>query len=120
MFDLGVIRRAGRSQAYRAIVGMPGWLEAQEGRDRVTDSAAAYGMAPLIFRAVRLRCDALASVPVHIWRGEQEVAWPFAQDLATLIWETEAALLLAGAAFWLRVDRRNLQWLNPFSVECAV
>jgi HK97 family phage portal protein len=63
----------------------------------------------------------LAQVPVHIYNGENEIEWPYDVKFKTLIKDTEAALCLAGAAYWLKeknnVATQNLVWLNPFSVE---
>lgn len=109
----------------KAITHVPGWLEntGASGIDRVSGTASAYGLVPLIFRAVRLRSDAISSVPMHIYstRSGSEQAWPFQTPLADLIWRTEAALLLTGGAYWLKLDNqvrtRDVMWLNPYSME---
>ena len=109
----------------KAITHVPGWLEntGASGTDRVSGTSSAYALVPLIFRAVRLRCDAISSVPIHLYslRGGTETAWPFATPLADLIWRTEAALLLTGGAYWLKLDNKvrttDIQWLNPYSME---
>jgi len=53
--------------------------------------------------------------------GNDELAWPFATNLRKLIWQTEAAMMLAGAAYWLKKNNRvrtvDVQWLNPFSMN---
>jgi len=60
----------------KAITHVPGWLEntGASGTDRVSGTSSAYALVPLIFRAVRLRCDAISSVPIHLYslRGGTE------------------------------------------------
>jgi hypothetical protein len=48
------------------------------------------------------------SVPFHITRNDAEVDWPWQQDLAQLIKETERDLLLTGASFWLKIQQGNV------------
>jgi HK97 family phage portal protein len=109
--------------AIRTLVPMPGWIEAMERQGEVTGEASAFMRVPLVFRAINLRCNDLASVPIHIYSGDTELedGWPFEQDLSELIWMTEAAMLLKGASFWLknrnRVSLKGAQWLNPFTVR---
>lgn len=103
------------------ITGYPGWVDALRQGERLTGTIDAYGSVPMIYRAVNLRCDALSSVPFHIYRNDQEVDWPWSQDLAQLIKETERDLLLTGAAFWLKVQQgqviRGFQKLNAQTVQ---
>jgi HK97 family phage portal protein len=107
--------------AIKAITSIPGWSETLEQADKVSDEGKSYAMVPLIYRAVKLRSDALSSVPVNIHKGETETEWPFDVELEELIWKTEAAMLLSGAGYWLKnantVRVMDVQWLNPFSVE---
>jgi|Deesub1362A_J573_1020465.scaffolds.fasta_scaffold00751_18 HK97 family phage portal protein len=83
--------------------------------------AEAYRKVPLIRRAVHLRASAVAQAPVHVYRNGREVDWPFPSDLRRLLWRTEVALLLHGAAYWLKVGKgrlvRDVQWLNPATVK---
>jgi HK97 family phage portal protein len=70
---------------------------------------------------MRLRCDALASVPIHITnRAGKDVPWPWPVRLADLLWRTEAGLLLTGGAYWLKLTNKvrtlGVQVLNPFTV----
>lgn len=107
--------------AIKAITSIPGWQENLANADKVTSEARAYMMVPLIYRAVKLRAASLASVPIHLMDGENEIDWPFATKFKRLIWQTEASLLLRGAAYWLKLSNgfvtRNLVHLNPFSIE---
>ena len=111
----------------KAITHVPGWLEGagSSGLDRVGGTADAFGYVPLIYRAVKLRCDAISSVPMHVYavRGGSEREWPFTAPLADLIWRTEAALLLTGGAYWEKMLNRvrtvDVQWLNPYSMEVS-
>lgn len=107
----------------KAITHIPGWVEQMEAADRVSSTAQAYAAVPLVFRVLRLRCDSLASVPVRVTRlrGTSDVGWPFPSDLGGLIWKTEAALLMTGAAYWLILHNRtvtlDVQWLNPLTMS---
>ena len=113
---------------HKAIVSIPGWAEAwNEGLlasgDKIVNAKGAYAYVPLIYRAMRLRCDSLVSCPIYVMKGETEVEWPFPQKLHDLIWRSEAAMLLKGAAYWLKLEtspfrlkRAGVQWLNPFSM----
>ena len=55
--------------AIKAITNIPGWAESLEQADKISEEGLSYGMVPLIYRAVKLRCDSLSSVPVHILKG---------------------------------------------------
>ena len=113
--------------AGKAIINIPGW--AQDFNDGLlTDdmggSSSTYGHVPLIFRATKLRCDSLASVPTDIMRGETVAKWPFEANLWDLIWKTEASLLLTGGAYWLKRANeygylKDIQWLNPTTMEVS-
>lgn len=100
----------------KAITQIPGWMEMMEQADKLTTEASAYSFVPLIYRAVRLRADAIASVPGTVETdGGDEAAWPYKNDLSTLLWNTEASMLLSGAAYWLKLPWGPV-WLNPYSV----
>jgi HK97 family phage portal protein len=107
----------------KTIVNIPGWArDLQESPDRVSSTSEAYAYVPLIFRALRLRCDAVASVPERITKGEQPAEWPWKETpLPELLWRTEASLLLTGAAYWLKLRNRvkvlGIQWLNPLTMS---
>src|SRR3989304_4922600 len=110
-------------QMFKTLVPLPGWVEAMERQGEVTGEASAFARVPLVFRAINLRCNDLAQVPIHVYSGDTDLedGWPFDQDLTELIWKTEAALLLRGAGYWLknrnRVSLNGAQWLNPFTVR---
>lgn len=103
------------------ITGYPGWVDALRTGEKLSGTIDAYGSVPMIYRAVNLRCDAISSVPYHIYRNDTEVDWPWQQDLAQLIKETERDLLLTGAAFWLKIQKgsviRGFQKLNSQTVQ---
>lgn len=114
------------NKAYKAIVSIPAWqqqlLDGGDATDHIDSVQAAFAKVPIIYRAVKMRCDALSSVPVKIsnLKTEKEAEWPFDTQLDKLIWNTEAALLGDGKAVILKVLNRvrtlDLQWLNPFTV----
>ena len=61
-----------------------------------------------MFRALRLRCDALSSVPMQILdKQDNEVEWPFPTPLRSLIWKWEASALLNGAAYGEPINNRS-------------
>jgi HK97 family phage portal protein len=111
----------------KAITHIPGWAEMLEDAEKVSGAPASYSMVPLIYRATKLRADAISSVPVSLLDGDNEIEWPFDSELESLLWLTEAGLLLSGGGYWLKsavTDLGNgygyvddLIWLNPFSVE---
>jgi phage portal protein BeeE len=106
---------------YKAITQIPGWADLLEQGDKVTSAPRSYDTVPLIKRAVGLRCNSLAGVPMHLYKGDNEVDWMFESSLERLIWQTEAALLLTGGAYWLKASNqvivKDVKWLNPLSVE---
>ena len=105
----------------KAITNIPGWQDNLQSGDKVKTEAQSYAMVPLVFRAVRLRASALSRVPIHVFNGDNDIGWPFPIKARRLIWQTEAALMLRGAAYWLKLSNnviaRNLVYLNPFSIE---
>lgn len=105
----------------KTTVSVPSWVKDLEENAGNVDEINSYNLVPLVFRAVNLRCNSLASTPIKIMRGDTEKDWPFDTNLMQLIWKTEAALLLSGSAFWLKrankVMVKDLQWLNPFAME---
>lgn len=107
----------------KAIVSIPGWAEYRDsvGSTKLTKTDQAYSKVALTFRAVKLRCDALTSIPYRVTQNGNEAEWPFDESFKQLLWWTEASLLLAGAGYWLRKTSRTSllgpQWLNPFTME---
>lgn len=113
------------NKTIKALVSLPAWQQralsdAGDFTNSIGTVAEAYAKVPLIYRAVKMRCDAISSVPVHIYKGETEVDWPFPCDMRDLIWRMEADLLGAGVATVLKLRNRvrvlDLQRLNPFTV----
>jgi len=106
----------------KTITSVPGWVDLLTA-DGVPDSVATlYKRVPIFFRAVQLRCDALSSVPVNIYKGEEnEVDWPYPTKLGELLWKWEASCLLSGAAFGEIVTnksgyRKDVKYRNPFDM----
>jgi HK97 family phage portal protein len=104
-------------------VGIPSWAETMgQEVNRLSNGADAYARVPLVFRAVNIRCNSLASMPFQLYKGKNEIEWDetFQTPLKKLLWWTEAALLFKGQAFWLKLDsgtrRMGAQWLNPYTV----
>lgn len=110
------------TDSVKTITSVPGWVDLLTS-DGVPDSVSTlYKYVPLLFRAVQLRCDALSSVPVNIYKGEEnEVDWPYPTKLGNLIWQWEASNLLAGAAYGEIVTnksgfRKDIKYRNPFDM----
>jgi HK97 family phage portal protein len=86
----------------------------------------AFSRVALIYRAVKLRCNTITRVPVYFYGGgDKELEqYPFEDQLpfSDWLWLNEAALLLAGASYTVRLRNqyareKGLQWLNPFTVK---
>lgn len=110
------------ADSVKTITSVPGWVEMLTS-DGVPDSVAAlYKRVPILFRAIQLRCDALSSVPVNIYEGEEnKVEWPYPTKLGELLWRWEASCLLSGAAFGELVTnksgyRKDVRYRNPFDM----
>jgi phage portal protein BeeE len=118
----------------KAIVNIPAWAqELHDGvmaqKDTINSAAAAYALVPLVYRAVRLRCDSLASVPLYFTKldGETEAEPPFeGLDWKDLLWKTEAALDLHGANYIEKIARvrskktGGLAWINPITMTARM
>lgn len=98
---------------------------AQAQASRVTTPAEAYARVPLVFKALRLRANALVRVP-RKWfvNGKEVEAWPYEDILPfkRALWQTEAGRLWSGAGYWLRLRNRyrydkGMQVLNPSTMK---
>ena len=121
-------------QSLKAINSIPGFEpQSSAGLTTVGDAyaAASYG-----YRCIHLRANAISQIPYRIsglkqQQGRQlqrsghihavpQADWPHADHLPRLLWLTEAALCLYGAAYWFR--ERNLvrslgyRWLAPQTI----
>lgn len=111
----------GGAQGYKGITlsDFDRWLDAQ-----ITghgDAAEMYQSVAWAYRCVQLRANAVAAMPFVVTRegsdDEVDSPWP----LTRLLWNTEAALSVWGAFYWLkranRVVLKELQWLNPLTMK---
>lgn len=116
------------NKSVKALVSIPAWqqqllTDSQNFTNTIESAEDAYSKVPLIHRGVKMRCDALSSVPIRIIKisSGERVDWVYPVDLSDLIWKTEAGLLGNGKAVILKLKNRvrvlDLQWLNPFSVS---
>lgn len=84
------------------------------------DEVAAYDAVAWVKRCLEIRCNALSSIPVHVYRNSKEIEWEFAALMPKFLWLTEAALQLYGAAYWERQRNRfvdkGYKWLLPTSI----
>jgi HK97 family phage portal protein len=89
------------------------------------DTPSGYSQVPLLYRAVRLRCNMLTRVPVYIYKGTKllpEYEYEKILSLHDLLWKTEASILLKGNGYILKNNNdwgynKGIQWLNPFTVH---
>jgi len=110
------------TESIKAITHIPSWaLDSEETGEKVKNSQAAYKLVPLFYRSLRLRCDALSTVPVKVWKGSTQVDWQFGMSPAKFLRLTEAAKLLAGASYWLKLPNPfrpvDLDFINPFTMK---
>lgn len=116
----------------KTVITQAVWDEFTSGssKNKLNNEQDAYQKVPLIFRAVRLRCDSLSNVPYNIYDNETLVEskeWVFQDSIPfqEWLWKAEASLLLRGAAFSVRLLNENnfeqgLQYLNPFTVQMKI
>jgi hypothetical protein len=110
---------------YKTVTSIPAWMSGlTSDPDKMRDTAQAYAYVPLVFRAVRLRANAVQSIPVRITRkgGEVEVEWPYPEPLNSLLWRTSASLDLTGGAYWEIVAnksraQKNVKYRNPYDIS---
>lgn len=83
-----------------------------------------FAVVPFVRRAVEVRCNAVASVPITLQRGERDVSADKAYtalmaSLKDLLWRTEFALCLSPyGAYWRKQTNRygtnpTPEWLLP-------
>lgn len=109
---------------YKAITAIPAWAEYLSSSGAISSTAKAYACIPLIFRAIRLRADALSAVPAKILplKGKAEKEWPYPDPLDELIWKTCASLDLSGAGYWEIAAndygyQKGVRYRNPFDMQ---
>lgn len=111
----------------KATIGLPGWAQAMlDNGGQTGDPIKLYGRVPQLFRAVQLRAQALSSVPFIITAGNRISQWPFPQPLATLLYELESSLMVAGAAYALKQAPKiggnrvvGIEFLQPATISTS-
>lgn len=88
-----------------------------------------YGAVTWIYRATRIRANALQGLKYKVFKGETEIfdsrndeqPWFPETDLAQLLWRSEADRMLWGASYWEKVGNwmmpTNLRRLNPLTMR---
>jgi len=114
------------NKSTKSVTQIPYWFsELMGSTDKVTDTASAYTYVPLIFRAVTLIANSVASVPVKFYKinsnKDIEIDWMFREGFSNLLWKATASLCLTGSAFWERVQNdygkpQNVYYRNPYSI----
>lgn len=119
------MKTSSTDKVIKSLTSIPGWqqqlLNDVGGFDNSIESVSeAFSHVPIVYRGVKMRADALSSVPAKVKSGENEIDWPYPCDLRQLIWNIEADLLGAGKAVILKLRNRtrvlDLMRLNPFTV----
>jgi HK97 family phage portal protein len=115
------------AETYKVITETPGWLNRLVGDGVPDDNASLYRKVPYLFRLVQLRCDTLSSVPVKLYKldDEDEVdeqEWPYPTKLKDLLWWWEAGALLSGAAYGeIMMNsggyQKDVRYRNPFYMD---
>lgn len=107
----------------KSIVNIPAWAQDPSSGKKVKTSAEAYTLVPLIHRCVNLRASMLSGIPIRTYKNKEVTDW-FWSDVPAreMIFQTEAALLLTGAAYWLKATNAagmttGIRWLNPYTVD---
>ncbi len=84
------------------------------------DAHGLYAAVPWVYRCIRLRANAVSSVPYVIRKGKEPTEYPLAYMLPALFWRTEASMCIYGAAYWLKEQNRarvmGARWLLPPSI----
>jgi HK97 family phage portal protein len=106
----------------KAIVSVPGWVNSLDGSNKGADTpSGAFGAVPILYRAVNLRCQSLSVVPYVIHSGDNEVEWPFEEDLSELMYMMELALMISGVCYVLKIREglliQKLKWMNPTTMK---
>jgi HK97 family phage portal protein len=114
------------NKSTKSVTQIPYWFsELTGGKNKISNTAEAYTYVPLIFRAVTLISNAIATVPVKFYKTNNkkdvETEWPFREGFSNLIWKATASMCLTGSAFWERVQNdyakpQNVFYRNPYSM----
>lgn len=105
----------------KSVTEIPYWFTRLTDDGVPDDNISLFRKVPYFYRAVRLRCDALSSVPIKVYKGENEIEWPYPTQISDLVWRWEASLLLKGAAYGEIVAnksgyKKDVQFRNPFDM----
>ena len=102
-------------------LSLPAWFDSLRRQGRITNTADAYLVSPLLYRATNLRADAISTVPYRMYYKGEEQPWPFLQPLSYLIKEAERGMLITGGAYWYKIykGRRLVGFvpLNPTTMN---
>lgn len=109
---------------YKTVVTLPsGWAELFSAPDKVTDALKAYAYVPIIYHAINLRADTLASVGFGLYdESDKKVDWPFETNPSDLIHDLEMGLLIKGVGYVEPAKNKSsfvkdLIWVNPTSMS---
>lgn len=116
----------GGGDSIKATMSAYDWKNAWGGNSRdALNNYTAYQEVAWVRRCVELRANAVMGIPARVYRGDTEIEYEYADLLPRLLWLTEAALQVYGAAYWGRkknvigVDR-GYRWLLPSTIKPIV
>ena len=99
--------------------------------DTSAEAQRLYETVAFLYRCVEVRANALVALPWAVQRNDVDVwvhndgAAPAElaalSDIPDLLWQTEAAMCLAGEAFWHKIETRarrllEVRWLSPSTI----
>lgn len=99
--------------------------------DTSAEAQRLYETVAFLYRCVEVRANALVALPWAVQRNDSDI-WTSADgaspaelaalsDIPDLLWQTEAAMCLAGEAFWHKIETRarrllEVRWLSPSTI----
>lgn len=99
--------------------------------DTSAEAQRLYETVAFLYRCVEVRANALVALPWAVQRNDSDI-WTNADgalpaelaalsDIPDLLWQTEAAMCLAGEAFWHKIETRarrllEVRWLSPSTI----
>jgi SPP1 gp7 family putative phage head morphogenesis protein len=100
--------------------------------DTSAEAQRLYETVAFLYRCVEVRANALVALPWAVQRNDSDI-WTNADgaapaelaalsDIPDLLWQTEAAMCLAGEAFWHKIETRarrllEVRWLSPATIK---
>ncbi len=108
----------------KSAIAIPAWAQQMiDNGGELNTAIDAYNKTPQLYRAVQMRANALSAIPFVLTKANKPVSWMYPQALSRLLFEMEAAMLVSGAAYLLKLKPASggnrtvgLQVLAPTSM----